>query len=150
MSAVATVMTEKVRTSVDFRPIRSPRCPATNAPAGRARKPTPNEASAAIWPMPGCSRGKNRVPNTSALLHGVEGAPQDVSSGARRGRRPLALGGRRGVERGQGVGGRGVGDGGQRRSGRGVVDGEAVAGLALPPLPVDEQAGGTESSTRRS
>jgi hypothetical protein len=66
IAAVATVMMVNVRISVDLRPIRSPRWPATKAPIGRARKPTPNEASDTICPMPGDRFGKNRGPNTSA------------------------------------------------------------------------------------
>ena len=52
MRAVATVITVNVRIRVDLRPIRSPRWPATKAPTGRARNPTPNVASAAIWAIP--------------------------------------------------------------------------------------------------
>lgn len=48
ISAVATVMIVNVMIRVDFRPILSPRWPATKAPTGRARKPTPKVASATI------------------------------------------------------------------------------------------------------
>jgi hypothetical protein len=66
ISAVEAVMMAKVRIRVDFRPIRSPRWPATKAPRGRAMKPTPNVARAAIWEMLGSIAGKNRGPKTSA------------------------------------------------------------------------------------
>jgi hypothetical protein len=66
IAAVATVMIVNVRISVDLRPIRSPRWPATNAPIGRARKPTPNEASETICAMAGGRSGKKSWPKTSA------------------------------------------------------------------------------------
>ncbi len=49
-----------------LRPIRSPRCPATIPPMGRARKPTPYAAIDDSSPTAGVWFGKNWLPNTSA------------------------------------------------------------------------------------
>jgi hypothetical protein len=66
MPAVAQLMMTKVSSIVALRPIRSPRCPATKAPTGRARKPTPKLARAAIWETASLSLGKKMVPKTRA------------------------------------------------------------------------------------
>ena len=49
---------QNVVTSMDFRPIRSPKCPNTMAPTGRAKKPTAYVPNDAIVPTRGSSVGK--------------------------------------------------------------------------------------------
>lgn len=48
------------------RPSRSPKCPSTAAPSGRATNPTAYVAKASIVPISGSSDGKNSLLNTSA------------------------------------------------------------------------------------
>jgi hypothetical protein len=55
-----------VRISVRLRPSRSPRCPKSTAPSGRARNATANVAMAATVPAAAPSAGKKTFPNTSA------------------------------------------------------------------------------------
>ena len=63
---VAPPIRRRVVTSMDLRPIRSPRWPKTAPPMGRAKKPTPNVAKDARVPASGSNRGKNSFGNTSA------------------------------------------------------------------------------------
>ncbi len=55
-----------VSTSIDLRPIRSPKCPITAPPSGRAMNPTANVPNAASVPASGENDGKNSDPNTRA------------------------------------------------------------------------------------
>jgi hypothetical protein len=59
-------VSRSVRTSIALRPMRSPKCPMTAAPRGRATKPTANVPNAASVPATEENCGKKRVPNTSA------------------------------------------------------------------------------------
>ncbi len=70
MSPIATVddppISTRENTSIFLRPIRSPKCPKTIAPAGRDTNATPNVANAASVPDSGLNDGKNAFPNTRA------------------------------------------------------------------------------------
>jgi hypothetical protein len=66
MAAVARPMMSSDRTSIDLRPMRSPKWPKTMPPSGRAAKPTPKVASAASVPMVGSTFGKNSLSKMSA------------------------------------------------------------------------------------
>ena len=54
---VAPPVSSRVSTSIDLRPIRSPKCPITAAPSGRATKPTAKVAKAASVPATGEKEG---------------------------------------------------------------------------------------------
>ena len=54
------------RTSIDLRPIRSPKCAKITPPNGRAMNPTPKVESASRVPVRGFAVGKKSFPNTSA------------------------------------------------------------------------------------
>lgn len=60
----APVSSETTRTG--RRPRRSPMCPNSTEPSGRATNPTPNVANAASVPASGENVGKNSGPRTSA------------------------------------------------------------------------------------
>ncbi len=66
MRVDATPISTSESTSMRLRPIRSPRCPATIPPMGRARNPTPYAANDERRPTAGVWFGKNWLPNTSA------------------------------------------------------------------------------------
>ena len=66
ISTVATPMSISVVTSIDLRPILSPKWPKTMPPTGRAKKPTAYVAKAAIVPASASKFGKNSLLNTSA------------------------------------------------------------------------------------
>ncbi len=54
-------------TRARFRPSRSPKCPNSTPPIGRAMKPTAKVLNAAIWATSGgMSGGKNSLGKTSA------------------------------------------------------------------------------------
>ena len=59
-------MRRRVITSIDLRPIRSPKCPKTTPPIGRATKATPNVANDASVAASGFNSGKNSFGNMSA------------------------------------------------------------------------------------
>jgi hypothetical protein len=59
-------MIRSVMTSMDFLPIRSPKCPKTTPPTGLAKKPTAKVAKAASVPVSGANCGKNSWLKTSA------------------------------------------------------------------------------------
>ncbi len=63
---VARPITSSDATSIALRPIRSPKCPHSTPPIGRARKPTPSVANAARVPDAGDSVEKNCEPKISA------------------------------------------------------------------------------------
>jgi hypothetical protein len=62
-------MIVNVNTSIDFRPILSPKCPKMIPPSGLARKPTPKTAYAASCPTKGFDLGKNSVGKISAAAN---------------------------------------------------------------------------------
>src|SRR3954447_11943210 len=66
MQNVATPMITSVSTSIDLRPSRSPKCPNTTPPSGRATNPTAYVPNAASVPLRGEKVGKNRTLKTSA------------------------------------------------------------------------------------
>jgi hypothetical protein len=55
---VAPPITRSVITNIDLRPTRSPKCPKTTPPTGRAKKPTPKVAKEASVPVKGAKVGK--------------------------------------------------------------------------------------------
>jgi len=66
ISAVATPMMASDHTSMFFRPRRSPKCPNTAPPNGRATNPTANVPYALSVPASESSVGKNSRLKTSA------------------------------------------------------------------------------------
>jgi len=66
MRNVAVPISMSVVTNIDFRPSRSPKCPNTTPPTGRAKKPTAYVANEASVPANGSSVGKNSRLNTKA------------------------------------------------------------------------------------
>ena len=66
MANVETPITIRDHTSIDLRPMRSPKCPMTMPPIGRAMKPMPKAAKEARVPAAGDICGKNSGPNTVA------------------------------------------------------------------------------------
>ena len=65
-SSVEMPISSKEATSVDLRPMRSPKCPKATAPTGRATKAMPKLISANSVCAAADSAGKNSGPNTSA------------------------------------------------------------------------------------
>ena len=63
---VAAPISSSVTTSVCLRLIRSPKCPNTAAPTGRARNAAANAPSDAVVAITWPRSGKNTVGNTSA------------------------------------------------------------------------------------
>ena len=59
-------MSSSEATSVDLRPMRSPKCPKAIAPTGRAMKAMPKLMKANNVCAVALSAGKNSGPNTSA------------------------------------------------------------------------------------
>ncbi len=66
MSSVEAPISISEATSVDFRPIRSPKWPNTTAPTGRAKKASPKLMKLSISCADGDSEGKKSGPKTSA------------------------------------------------------------------------------------
>ena len=67
MPVVASPIITSVITSAVLRPTRSPRCPNTMPPSGRAAKPAQNVTNASSVATPGSIvLEKNTLPNTSA------------------------------------------------------------------------------------
>jgi hypothetical protein len=66
MQNVAPPVSNRVRTSIDLRPIRSPKWPMTAAPMGRTRKPAANADREARVAASGEASGKNKRGNTIA------------------------------------------------------------------------------------
>lgn len=66
MRVVTPPMMTRVITSIDFRPMRSPKCPKITAPNGREKYPTASVAKVARVPTKGSEPGKNRVGKTRA------------------------------------------------------------------------------------
>jgi hypothetical protein len=66
MANVARPMSRSVRTSMFLRPSRSPKCPKTTPPSGRATNPTANVAKASSVPTSGSNSGKKSLLKTSA------------------------------------------------------------------------------------
>ncbi len=66
MPTVARPIIVSDSTSIDLRPMRSPKCPITTPPIGRATKPTANVAKAASVEASEEEAGKNCGPITSA------------------------------------------------------------------------------------
>jgi hypothetical protein len=65
ISTVATPMVRSEATRVPLRPMRSPKCPKTIEPTGRAMKATPKTAKEASLATAGSSLAKKMVGNTS-------------------------------------------------------------------------------------
>jgi hypothetical protein len=63
---VATPMISRDSTSIDLRPTRSPKCPKTMPPSGRAAKPTAYVLNARRVPTSGSASGKKSLSKTSA------------------------------------------------------------------------------------
>jgi hypothetical protein len=63
---VATPISTSVITSMRLRPTRSPKCPNSTPPIGRARNPAANVPNAARVPTNGSAVGKNSCGKTSA------------------------------------------------------------------------------------
>ena len=69
MRNVATPMITKVRTRTVLRPVRSPKCPKTMPPIGRATKPTAYVANESSVPTSGSKVGKkSRLKISAAAL----------------------------------------------------------------------------------
>lgn len=66
MATVDNPMVNNDATSIDFRPTRSPKCPNSNDPSGRARKATAKVENAASVPTTGERSGKKVALSTSA------------------------------------------------------------------------------------
>jgi hypothetical protein len=66
ISSVARPISSSVMIRVFLRPTRSPKCPNSTLPKGRATKATPSVANVATVPPAAPSAGKNTVGNTSA------------------------------------------------------------------------------------
>lgn len=65
-ATVAAPVSSSEATMTGRRPRRSPMCPNSTDPSGRATNPTPNVAKAASVPASGENVGKNSGPRTSA------------------------------------------------------------------------------------
>lgn len=65
-ATVAAPVSSSEATSTGRRPCRSPMCPNSTDPSGRATNPTPNVPKAANVPASGETVGKNSGPRTSA------------------------------------------------------------------------------------
>lgn len=65
-ATVAPPVSSSEATSTGRRPCRSPMCPNSTEPSGRATNPTPKVAKAASVPARGENVGKNSGPRTSA------------------------------------------------------------------------------------
>ena len=66
MATVDRPMSSSETMSTDLRPMRSPKCPNSMEPMGRARKATANVENAARVPAVSDSSGKNAVLSTRA------------------------------------------------------------------------------------
>jgi hypothetical protein len=68
MATVLRPISSRVATSVDLRPMRSPKWPKMIPPSGRATKPAVNVRKDRISPINGSTLGKNSAGNTRAAI----------------------------------------------------------------------------------